>query len=185
MRKIVFIVVITGCILGYGFWHSLTHAAFHIQLNFEDHGNKLQKPYPHIEVDFLDAEGQWLAHGVSDEQYSYVHLIHPEAGDCHAVEHSSSIMESGRNAWQVCFEQLSTWIATWGNKVHQVDLKTDRCAWRNIPVSVSRNNPDWMLWWVPHPHIGGKPYTYYRLYLTVDESNCEHQAAATSTIPVR
>jgi hypothetical protein len=179
MRKTVFIVVVTGCILGYGYWHSLTHAAFHIQLVFKADGKEVQKNPPQVEVDFLDAEGHRLAHGVSDEQYSYVHLIHPEVGDCHALERSATVSESGRNAWQVCFEQLSTWIATWAGKVHRVDLKTDRCTWSNIPVTVSRNNSDWMLWWVPHPHIGGIPYAYYSLYLTVAEDDCEQQTAAT------
>jgi len=169
----VFIVVISGCILGYGYWHSLTHGASHIQLDFRDDSNGPQQCHPKVEFDFLDAKGHLLAHGISDEHYNFVHLIHPEVDDCHAVEQSASVSESSRNAWQVCFEQLSTWIATWTSPVPQVNVNTDRCAWMNLPVAVSETNSDWMLWWVPHPHIGGKPYTYYSVYLTVDESHCE------------
>ncbi len=165
------IVAIIGCILGYGYWHSSTHASFHIQLNFMN-VNKEPKTIPKAEIIFMDSEGRVLAHGISDEQFNYVHLIHPEAGDCHEVEKLASSSKEAKESWQECFEQLSTWIAKWASKVHQVNLKTQSCLWRNIPVSVSESKSDWFLWWVPHPHIGGKPYSYFSLSITVDEKSC-------------
>ncbi|MGB5718130.1 MAG: hypothetical protein WBN81_13695 [Gammaproteobacteria bacterium] len=175
MRIMLFIVVIVACGLGYGFWHSLTHAAFHVQLDFRDHDSGIQEIFPKVGIEFLDTEGRVLAQGVSDEHYNYVHLIHPEVGDCHEAEQSAPFSVEGNNAWETCFEHLSTWIATWAGKVSQVNVNTDRCTRRNLPVTVSVSNSDWFLWWVPHPHIGGNPYKYYSLSITVDEKDCSKQ----------
>lgn len=176
MRIILLIAVITGCVLGYGYWHSLTHASFHIQLKFMDGDKEIQKFLPEVEIEFLDAEGSILARGVNDKHYNYVHLIHPEVGDCQEAEQSAPFSGKGRNAWQTCFEQMSTWIATWAGQVRRVNVNSDRCIWRHLPVTASESNSDWYLWWVPHPHIGGNPYTYYSLYITVDDNKCMNRA---------
>ena len=173
MRKIFIIVLIIACIiLGYGYWHSVTHASFHIQLDIVNAAQEKPQTIPETQISFLDAEGNLLANGISDGQYNFVHLIHPQVGDCHAIEKSASFSKEARKSWQACFEQLSTWIPKWAGKVRKVDLKTQNCVWRNIPVRVSKYNSDWYLWWVPHPHIGGKPYTYYSSSITVEEKNC-------------
>jgi len=169
---LIIIVIIIGCILGYGYWHAYTHASFHIRLDFIDANRKKPTPVPKTEILFLDSEGKVLAKGISDEQYSYVHLIHPIVGDCHEIEKSASFSKEARESWQECFEHLSSWIPDWAGKVRQVDLKTRGCRLKNFPVAVSRYNSDWYLWWVPHPHIGGKPYSYYSLSITVDEKDC-------------
>lgn len=61
-------------------------------------------------------------------------ITHPEVGDCHEIEKSAPFSKEARKSWQVCFEQLSTWIPKWAGKVRKVDLTTQYCAWRNIPV---------------------------------------------------
>jgi len=174
MRTILIIISIVACILGYGYWHSITHASFHVQIDFKNDTKGTQDTIPKTEVEFLDSEGRVLAQGISDDQYNFVHLIHPEVGDCHEVERAATYSASGKTAWQECFEHMSTWIAQWANKVRQVNLKTDRCTWRNIPVTVSESNSEWFLWWVPLPHVGGMPYTYYSVYITVEENDCEN-----------
>jgi len=174
LRKTLLIVAIIGCIiLGYGYWHSSTHASFHIRLNIKNAAQEKPKTIPNAEISFLDSEGRVLAMGISDEQYNYVHLLHPEVGDCHEIEKSAPYSKEARKSWQECFEHLSTWIPKWASKVRKVDLKTQNCVWQNIPVSVSKYNSEWFLWWVPHPHIGGKPYTYYSLSIPVEEHNCK------------
>ena len=115
------------------------------------------------EVLFLDSEGRVLANGISDAQYNYVHLIHPEVGDCHQIEQLAPFSRQARGNWQDCFEQQSTWIAQWASQVRQVEVRFQECQWRDIPVTVSNGNSEWFLWWIPHPHIGGKPYSYYSL----------------------
>ena len=84
MRKLVIVAVIIGGILGYGYWHSYTHAAFHVSLDFKEAGSKKPVPLPKAEIEFMDLQGRHLAGGIGDEQYNYVHLIHPVVGDCHA-----------------------------------------------------------------------------------------------------
>ena len=76
MRTALKIVVIVGGILGYDFWHSTTHASFHVQINFKDFAR--EKPR---KIHFLNSDGYVLAKGIVDEQYNYVHFIHPEVGD--------------------------------------------------------------------------------------------------------
>jgi len=41
-----------------------------------------------------------------------------------------------------------------------------------LPVTLSRNRHGWWLWWLPHPHIGGKPYTVYSASLKIDPLAC-------------
>ena len=174
MRIMLLIVVIIACVLGYGYWHSLTHASFHIQLDFRDDNNGTQEVLPKVEIDFMDAEGRVLAQGIGDEHYNTVHLIHPEVGDCQQAEKSAPFSGKGRSTWQECFEHMSTWTATWASKVRQVGIQTQQCSWSNIPVTVSKSHSDWFLWWVPHPHLGGKPYAYYSLYITVGDEQCDN-----------
>lgn len=174
MRKLLIIFGIIGCVLGYGYWHSVTHASYHIQIHFIDGIAGLPAtPRSKAEIRFLDSEGRLLADGTVDEEYYYVHLIHPEVGDCHEVEKSALFSKEARGSWQECFQQQSTWIPTWAEKVRKADISTRNCLWKDIPVTVSKRNSDWFLWWVPHPHIGGKPYTYYNTDITVDINNCE------------
>jgi hypothetical protein len=167
----IIIIAVVGSILGYGYWHSSTHASFHVQLSFKNVPKGAPKIIPKAEISFLDSEGRVLAKGISDEEHNFVHLIHPESGDCHDAEKSASFSEGARESWQECFEHLSTWIPKWAREVRQVDIKTQSCLWRNIPVTVSESNPDWYLWWVPHPHVGGKPYSYSMASITVDRKN--------------
>jgi hypothetical protein len=105
------IAIIIGYILGYGYWHSSTHASFYIQLDFKSVNSEKPKTIPKAEILFLDSEGRVLASGISDEQYNYVHLIHPEVGDCHEAEKLASSSKEARESWQECFEHLSTWIS--------------------------------------------------------------------------
>ena len=167
MRTALIIVVIVGSILGYGFWHSSTHASFHVQINFKDFTR--EKPR---KIHFLNSDGHVLAKGIIDEQYNYVHFIHPVIGDCHEVEQLASFSKEAKKSWQECFEQLSTWIPKWVNEVRQIELIAHNCIVKNVPVKVSKSNLDWILWWVPHPHIGGKPYSHYSLSIAVKEKNC-------------
>lgn len=106
MRKFLIIIAIIGCILGYGYWHSYTHALFHIQLNLKDDAGKRPEVIPNAEIIFFDSAGRLLANGISDGQYNYVHLIHPEVGDCQDVDKSASFSKEpknpGRSVLSIC-----------------------------------------------------------------------------------
>jgi len=174
LRTLLIVIVLVSAILGYGYWHSATHASFHMQLNFKAADSSTSLKAPETEIRFKDSAGNLLAKGISDKQYGYLHLLHPEVGDCHEVEKTATTSTAGRTAWQECFAHVATWIPQWANEVTHVDLLSSSCQQRDIPVTISRSNSEWSLWWVPLPHVGGKPYSYYSLTLTIDEAECNN-----------
>lgn len=123
-------------------------------------------------VQFLDSSGNVLANGVRDKQYNFVHLVHPVYGDCREVEKAAAFSQQARAAWQECFEHQSVWIATWIKDVAAVSVAYEKCRIENRPITISRSRADWYLWWVPHPHIGGKPYSDYSATIVIDETDC-------------
>ena len=127
---------------------------------------------PGAEITLLSAEGTPLARGYSDQRYNFVHLLHPEVGDCHEAEAAAMTSTTGRTAWQECFAQLSSWIPQWAAEVHQVSIRDGDCTYDNIPVTIKSFNSEWLVWWVPLPHVGGKPYTYYSMTVRVPEQLC-------------
>ena len=159
-------------VLGYGYWHSFTHASFYVSLNVESKTDYETTSMPGAELEFLNSNGNVLANGVADKQYNIVHLIHPKYGDCHEVEKMAAFSKEARTSWQVCFGHQSTWIATWISDVDKVNVKYGNCLNQDRPITVTKSESDWYLWWVPHPHIGGKPYANYSSTITINENDC-------------
>jgi hypothetical protein len=172
LRTLAIITLIVGGVLGYGYWHSITHASFYIYLEFPQPIPATGTDIPKVKLQFLSAEGQVLANGISDDRYNFVHLLHPEAGDCHQHAKTVPYDNAARQAWQTCYAQLSTWIAQWANKASQVGYQIQGCNPRTIPATIDLNNSDWLLWWVPLPHIGGTPYAHYSLRIHLDDEGC-------------
>lgn len=175
MRKVkilVIIAVLAMSVLAFGYWHSATHSSLYVSLNVVAGADKKTLTAPEAKIQFLDSRGSVLANGVRDEQFDFVHLVHPTYGDCHEVEKMAAFSTEARSSWQECFEHLSAWIATWVEDVVYVNVKFDNCLVENKPVAISRSRSDWYLWWVPHPHIGGKPYSGYSATIVVDEEDC-------------
>ena len=166
------ICIFLGIVLSYGYWHSSTHASFHVELNYKDSTTKISSPFPKAEITFLDSDGYVLANGVCDEKINFVHLIHPEVGDCYMITKSIPSSTKTRKAWQECYKHLATWIPKWADKVRRVNLKASGCTIPDIPVTVSKYNSGWWLWWVPLPHVFGKPYSYYSMDIAIEEGDC-------------
>jgi hypothetical protein len=165
------ILVIICAVLGYGYWHAVTHADWNIDLQLVTEGESRSQPMPGAEVTFLDDGGKVLARGTGASRY-FLHLLHPEAGDCREVELAAVTSFEARAALQECFEKLSTWVPTWVNDVRRVEVVYGDCRFENIPVTFEGRNSEWYLWWVPLPHVGGKPYTWYHATISVDQSAC-------------
>lgn len=155
-------------VLGYGYWHARTHASFHIDMHFITESGAKPQTIPEAKISFQDESGEVLAQGISDEKANFVHLLHPDAGDCHEVAKTTATSSEGRTAWQECFAQQAVWIPTWARDLRQVDVTYNGRRFEKIPVTVSEYNSDWFLWWVPLPHVGGEPYTYFRTTIIVD-----------------
>jgi hypothetical protein len=166
------ILVILCAVLGYGYWHAVTHAGWYIDLQWVTEGERRAQPMPGAEVTFLDDAGNVLARGTGDSQYNFLHLLHPEAGDCHEIEQAAVTSREARAAWQECFEKLSTWVPTWAKDVRRVEVLYGDCRFENIPVTLGGRNSEWYLWWVPLRHVGGKHYSWYRATISVNQSAC-------------
>lgn len=163
----IFIIVISSLVLAFGYWHSITHASANINLKSTFKTGTLSK----AEVLFMDSNENILARGVTDEKHHHVYLIHPEVGSCHDFSKSPSTKKS-RQLWQHCFKEQSVWIPTWIKNVRQVQVKHKNCLSKKLPITISEYNTEWLLWWVPLPHVGGLPYTYYRGRIVLEQNDC-------------
>lgn len=168
VSALISITVTSTVVLGYGYWHASTHASFHVSLRLLTAADDAPQGMPNAPITFLDQSGEILAHGVSDEYSNYAHLLHPEVGDCQEAAPKTTATSTGRTAWQECFAKLATWIPKWADKVHMVNITYQGQSFNKVPVKVSRYNSEWLLWWVPLPHVGGKPYSDYRTTIIVD-----------------
>lgn len=173
VRALIFLIVASSIILAYGFWHSRTHSSFYVSLAVAGATEKKPSPAPEGAVEFLDSTATVLASGVLDRQYNFVRLIHPEHGDCHEVEKMAAFSKDARTAWQECFEHQSTWIATWIKRVEAVNVVYGDCLIKNSPLTISQSRSDWFLWWFPHPHIGGTPYSNYSATIKFEKEDCD------------
>ncbi len=162
MKILLLILVIPCLVLGYGYWHASTHGSVYITLYFEKSIDQKHELLSKAELSFIDINGQILAKGISDKTYNFVHLIHPKLGDCH----ESTL------GWLPCYKQVVTWIPRWVNQVTQVQIRHSDCKTDNLPITITKNNGEWLYWWVPLPHVGGKPTTYYSSTIRLKPSNC-------------
>ena len=159
-------------VLGYGYWHSETHGAVYFNLEYENRQSVKPGWLAKARVKFKGRNGRVLAEGVRDDELGIVHLIDPETGGCHEIEASAAFSAQARSAWYECFAKQSTWIPGWIDEVRQVQVVHDNCTTTDIPVEIITSNSDWLLWWIPHPHIGGKPYSYYSATIVVKQADC-------------
>jgi hypothetical protein len=171
MRALLIFVVVAALGLGYGYYQAATHGWLYIDLL-----DASVKPYAanirNAELRLLDGNGKLLANAKSDGKFGVVRLIHPEVGDCAAVEQNASISSEAQKRWQNCFQTVSTWLVGWVDEVRLADVKFAECELKGLPAPLHKSNSDWWLWWVPLPHIGGKPLTYYSMSIYVDGMNC-------------
>jgi hypothetical protein len=161
-------------VLGWGYWHSKTHATLNCSIH--DVSRKTDRQaYGRIvagNVVFMNAAGAVLAEGQIREPHFVLSLTHPEVGDCSRYEREANNNAEARRAWERCFEEVSRWLAAWVREVRYATVTIGRCRIERLPVPLNEYKDSWWIWWVPLPHIGGKPYTYFDISLRVDGLNC-------------
>jgi hypothetical protein len=161
-------------VLGWGYWHMATHATLNLSLH--DVSLKTDRlAYGQVmsaEIVFMNAAGALLAEGAIREPYGVLSISHPEVGDCTRYEREASTGIEARRKWQSCFEAMSRWQATWVGKVRFVTVTMNKCRIEKLPALPEEYGDSWWIWWLPLPHIGGKPYTYFSLALRVDGARC-------------
>jgi hypothetical protein len=159
-------------IFGYGYWHVSSYGWLYISLYDMAEKDRKYEQIKKAKILLLDYNGNVLARGKSDSRNGVVYLSHPEVGFCVEEESKAPFSKKDRQNWYDCYEKQAKWCIDWARNVKYIDLAFDKCIMKRIPVTVSESKDDWWLWWVPHPHIGGKPSTYFSINIQVDSSNC-------------
>lgn len=171
LRIVLSVLILAAVVLGYGYWHAKTHGALNV-LMYDLSDKQAFTLLKDTEIVLMDESGTELAKGKSDSRYGTVYLSHPETGSCYEAEHQATRSNEGMNTWQICFQQHSTWLMQWVRQVRFADIQVEDCSLDKIPVSIEEYSADWWMWWVPLPHVGGKPYTYFGLTIRLDPAAC-------------
>jgi hypothetical protein len=162
---------ITVLVPGWGYWYSLNHVS--LQLRVDDYSLKTQHQaygVPHdVTLTLRDDANELLAMARSVEPQGYILAVHPlpEIGNC------AHLAAASQRDYAECYRQYSAWSATWAPRVVRADVAIGSCQLRGVPVTVRMTNNEWMLWWVPLPHVGGVPRRYFEFVVAVDSRLCK------------
>jgi hypothetical protein len=165
--------ILVAAVLGWGWWHSHTHADVHLAINDVALKTARQRWAP-LESGALvlrDEGGRALAHGSLTAPHRIVEFSDDAAGDCGRFERQVPQDAAARAGWRACYEGRSRWQARWAGKVAYASISTGTCTIEKVPVRTRRYD-DWWLWWVPLPHVGGMSSAYYAYELFVDSAAC-------------
>ena len=159
--------------LGWGWWHARTHANVHVAVNDVAlrTPRQLWDQLKSGEFVLRDSAGRALAHGRLTGPYGTVNFTDAAAGDCGRFQRQAPYDDAARAGWQACFEGLSRWQAGWTAEVASAAVTAGACRIDKVPVRTRRYD-DWWLWWVPLPHVGGRPYASYSLEIFIDSAKC-------------
>ncbi len=172
-KLVALLILLFGLLLGYGYWHVSTYGWLYISLYDISGKNRKFTQIKDAKILLLNSDGDVLAEGKSDSRHGVVYLSHPEVGFCIEEESQAPFFKEDRQKWYDCYEKQSKWFVEWVRSVKYMDLEFNKCLLKKIPVSISESKDDWWLWWIPHPHIGGKPITYFNINIQVDGANCK------------
>jgi len=167
---------ISALVLAWGYWYSLNHAS--LQLRIDDYSLKSQHQaygVPHnVTLTLRDNANVQLAVARSVEPLGYILAVHPntDIGNCEHRGMRPSPGDGSQGDYSACYKQYSAWSATWAPRVHSADVSVGSCELRAVPVTVRMSNNEWLLWWVPLPHVGGLPRQYFEFAIAIDSSAC-------------
>jgi hypothetical protein len=169
LAKLVLAAAVGGAlVLGWGYWHAVTHAS--LQIDVDDFGlrsgNQAYGAPHNVTVTFRDRSNTALAVANSIEPAGYLLAVHPNA-DIGTCEHRASQRE-----YSSCYQQYSSWSSQWAPHVHSADVSIGECHLHGVPVATSVSNSEWLLWWVPLPHVGGVPRRHFDFTIALDSRAC-------------
>ena len=173
-RALIGLAVLIAAGFGWGYWRAVTHGALHVALYDVALKNERQLwgDLRAAEVEFKDEAGAVLATGSAEPPLGVFAIRHPTVGDCRREERAASADSAGMAAWNRCFGTQSRWFPTWVRRTRYATVKTGECRVERTPVELRESSSGWWLWWVPSPHIGGPPYTYFSLNVWIDSRAC-------------
>ncbi len=162
---VIFLLLVIGGMLGYGYWHAYTHSFFQAYIYLDDRDNFDGQAL------FLNAKGEELAKGTVIGKYHYIKILHPELGDCNDIG-DGNYSELAKITRDECFKKYTAWISSWAGNVSSVSLNIEDCIIHKKQIITSRRNNGWYLWWFPSVHVFGKPYSYYISQIKVQRKEC-------------
>jgi hypothetical protein len=165
------IISIASGLLGYGYWHNATHGSLYVSV-MDVSDRERATSVSDGEIALLDAGGSVLAKVAAPPQYGAFLISAPAPYACNDVERQAPFSTEAQGAWRRCFDGQSRWLMTWIRQVRQADVDVAGCRLQNVPVRLFEHDDTWWLWWVPLPHIGGKPYTSFSVHLRLDRARC-------------
>ena len=174
LAAVLVVAALVGGVLGWGYWRAATHGTLHLAVHDVALRTERQR-YGDVrdaEVVFKDARDGVLATASADPTFGVFTIRHPAAGDCRREEREATRDAAGMAAWNRCFETQSRWLMTWVRRAQSAAVKAGDCLIERVPVVREESKYQWWLWWVPTPHIGGSPYTYFSLTLWIDTRGC-------------
>jgi hypothetical protein len=158
-------------ILGYGYWFGRTHGALYVQVDTA-RDNGPTTPVAPLEVTFFDADERELARAATLPPWNAIVLTSPSEYACHEIERAAATDQDARSRWQRCFARQSRWLTRWIRRARFASLQTTGCQIDRVPLEIESRADSWWIWWVPLPHIGGKPYTSFNVRIELDVANC-------------
>jgi hypothetical protein len=154
---------IAMAVTGYGYWHAATHATFDVHLAYRAAAGAAAQ-LRNGQIEFLDDGGIVLARASIDTKFGVVWLAHPDKGQCGP--------DLAPGAFQECFSAQAVWIPQWVRRVRYANIALQRCSLARRTVQLTTYRDNLLLWWLPLPHVGGKPYTRYSATVAIDTKGC-------------
>ena len=163
MRVLVVFIGLAAGVLGYGYWHSVSHATLSVVLTDSSRKERDGRVL-NAEVVFLDASSQPIARGKTDVKLGIVLLWHPVSGYCGP--------DLTLEAYRACVIAQSGWLAQWVDQLRFISVVLGNCRIERVPVEVTVRRQNLATWWIPFLEGSGAPYSRYATRLEVDARVC-------------
>ncbi len=122
------------------------------------------------DISLRDDAGREVAGLVTDGEYGAAYLLRPAGTVCLRVENGDLRGDYGR-AWMSCVKNQRKWLARELPKVTRVVVTRAGCKAESVTTFHVSDDMAYV-WWIPLPHVGGRPVKYVSLWLELDESRC-------------
>src|SRR5262245_22711780 len=164
------LLIVSG-VLAYGYWFGVTHGSLYITVLDTSDREHPRDARP-VQLLFRDSNGKVLAEAAAAGTGDPVSVSFPAIYSCRDIEKRSISSPEATKDWATCFERQSRWLPSWVRNATFVEIRSNSCTIRAMPLSVSEHPDTWWLWWVPLRHIGGKPYTSFSFLILFNGTSC-------------
>ena len=159
----VFIFLIAPAI-GYNFRE--THASISVLLSSTNGDLTSAK------IHFLDKENKIIGNAIATASppgvfYNFVQVLHPKLGNCRSGKY--------RRNFRNCYNKLTNENSKWVNDIKKIKIIHQKCTTKELDFNIYRQadySDELFLWWLPLPHLAGKPYANYESDFHILAKDC-------------